>query len=190
MKLNYTTPIGDSHHYDEFFTHLKNFGTPVHYQKNEIIFKEGGRANFVILVEKGVLRSSRIINDKEVVLGFTFPGDIDTSPVSFISQNASTETIETVCETSGVKVSRAAFFEELANFKSSKDILQAMLLSYIEVLIARQLESKAFTAEENYIKLLVEQPKLIQGIPIKDVASFLGISKERLSRIRKKHELT
>ncbi|WP_223033508.1 Crp/Fnr family transcriptional regulator [Hanstruepera marina] len=192
MNLNHNTAntIRDSDNYQQFLNALRAIGTQVSYKKDEVVFTEGGKADFILLVEDGILRTWRLVNDKEVVLGFTFPGDLEASPISFIASVPSKETIDAICNTTCLKISREAFYKQIENQKFSERIMQSILLEYIDVLIKRHMESKAYTAEENYINLLLKQPKLVNKIPLKDIASFLGISKERLSRIRKKHELT
>ena len=190
LNLNTANALKDQQSYQQFLDSLRAIGTHVSYKKDDVVFTEGGKANFILLIEDGILRTWRLVNDKEVVLGFTFPGDLEGSPISFLTAVPSKETIDAICNTTCIKVSREAFFEQLQKQNISENIMQAILLEYIDVLIQRHLESKAHTAEENYINLLLRQPKLVNKIPLKDVASFLGISKERLSRIRKKHELT
>ena len=192
MNLNHNTAntIGDQDNYKKFLDSLRSVGTQVSYKKDDVVFAEGGKADFILLVEDGILRTWRLVNDKEVVLGFTFPGDLEASPISFITAVPSKETIDAICNTTCLKVSREAFYNQIENQNFSESIMQSILLEYIDVMIQRHLESKAYTAEENYINLLLKQPKLVNKIPLKDIASFLGISKERLSRIRKKHELT
>ena len=192
MKLNLNSANSNRHQNDFklFVEALSSVGTKVNFKKDEVVFSEGGKANFILIIVDGVLRTWRLVNEKEVVLGFTFPGDLETSPISFITSTPSQDTIDAICDTTCIKVPRELFFQQLNNLNLSQDILQSILLEYIDVLIQRHLESKAFTAEENYVNLLLKQPKLMNNIPLKDIASFLGISKERLSRIRKKHDLT
>ncbi len=190
LNLNSANTIKDQNSFKHFLESLQSAGTRVYYKKDEVVFEEGGKADFMLIVEEGILRTWRFVNDREVVLGFTFPGDLDTSPISFIKSIPSKETIDAICNTTCLKISRQAFFEQLKKLQLSEDIFQFILLEYIDLLIQRHMRLKAYTAEENYINLLMEQPKLVNKIPLKDVASFLGISKERLSRIRKKHELT
>lgn len=190
LNLNSANTIKDEKNFKAFMASLQLAGTRVCYKKDEVVFQEGGKADFMLILEEGILRTWREVNNKEVVLGFTFPGDLDTSPISFIKSIPSKETIDAICNTKCIKISRKAFFDQLKNLQLSEDIFQFILLEYIDVLIQRQLDSKAYTAQENYIKLLLEQPKLVDKIPLKNVASFLGISKERLSRIRKKLDLT
>lgn len=51
---------------------------------------------------------------------------------------------------------------------------------------SQQIESMTFTAEERYHKLVKNNPELIQRISQKHIASYLGITPQSLSRIRKK----
>ncbi len=190
LNLNSANTVKDQDSFRKFLDSLLSVGTKVLYKKDEVVFAEGGKADFMLIIEEGILRTWRLVNDKEVVLGFTFPGDLETSPISFITSVPSQDTIDAICDTTCLKVSRDVFYQQLNKLNLSENIIQSILLEYINVLIHRYLESKAYTAEENYINLLMKQPNLVNKIPLKDVASFLGISKERLSRIRKKHELT
>jgi hypothetical protein len=47
-------------------------------------------------------------------------------------------------------------------------------------------EIQTETAENRYQKMLVEEPELVQRIPLKHLASYFGIAPQSLSRIRKK----
>ncbi|NJO92559.1 MAG: hypothetical protein HC831_29025 [Chloroflexia bacterium] len=62
-----------------------------------------------------------------------------------------------------------------------------LMAAYIEILETRLHQHRSLTAEERYVLLREQQPVEINKIPLNYIASFLGISKERLSRIRKKH---
>jgi hypothetical protein len=48
-----------------------------------------------------------------------------------------------------------------------------------------QIDAICMTAEERYHKILEQQPELIREIPLKYIASLLGIHQDSLSRIRK-----
>lgn len=49
-----------------------------------------------------------------------------------------------------------------------------------------QIETKCLSAEEHYKKLMESQPEVLLQVPLKHVASYLGIHTDSLSRIRKK----
>ena len=50
----------------------------------------------------------------------------------------------------------------------------------------RQLESRSFTAEEKYKRLLAQSPHILQLVPQKHLASYLGMTPETFSRLRAK----
>ena len=79
---------------------------------------------------------------------------------------------------------------DLPSGQSINVFLQLLLTQYIETLIGRINESKVLTAETRYLHLLKRSPEQVSQLPLSHLASFLGISKERLSRIRKKYHLT
>ena len=58
-------------------------------------------------------------------------------------------------------------------------------MSYVEKQ-QQQIDLLLKTAEQRYVDLLEKQPKLIQRTPQKHIASYLGITTQSLSRIRKK----
>ncbi|WP_203295989.1 cyclic nucleotide-binding domain-containing protein [Luteirhabdus pelagi] len=79
-------------------------------------------------------------------------------------------------------------FEQVAKKEGVyHDFLLYMYNTYIETLVLRSIDFRVETAETRYLKLLTIQPDEVRSIPLQYVASYLGISKERLSRIRKKH---
>ena len=50
----------------------------------------------------------------------------------------------------------------------------------------RELDLLNKTAEERYLSLFTERPELIKEIPLKFIASYIGITPQALSRIRKR----
>lgn len=166
-------------------------GTEYTLLPGETIIREGQLCDFFFIVISGSFRAYRYSNDKEVTIGFTFKGDVDTAPHSFINNIHSTETIEAITKSTLIKVHRSTLEALTLQHPSMKDFIQGLLAHYIEVLVRRIIELKTCTAEQSYYKLYDRQPEEVGRIPLKHIASYLGISQERLSRIRAKStELT
>lgn len=165
---------------------IKQAGTRKKLKPGEVILSEGETCDFFFFVEKGIFRVYRWYNDKELTFGFTFQGDIDTCPWSFINNAPSLDIIESVTHSEIVKVNRKELDIMRKQNPACNDLIMVLLSNYIEVLVKRLLTSKALTAEEQYSQLLKRQPGEVSKIPLMYIASFLGVSQARLSRIRKK----
>lgn len=165
---------------------LIDHGTEVRLKPGEAILKEGQLCDFFFMVVEGCFRAYRLLNDREVIIGFSFKGDLDTAPFAFINQSHSTETIEALSESVAIKVYRSTLEALKASHPGLQHFTENMLAHYIEVLVNRHIEFKTYTAEQLYHTLSKRQPQAVKQIPLKYIASYLGISQERLSRIRAK----
>ncbi|MDX1907314.1 MAG: Crp/Fnr family transcriptional regulator [Bacteroidia bacterium] len=169
----------------ELLQSLKQLGRKVQIEKGKTILTEGDEVDFVFFVEKGCFRCYRWINDEEVTIGFSFEGDIDTCPYAFINKTESTDIIEALTNCNVIKIYRGEI-DELKKYQPELDgFIQGLLSHYIEVLIQRNIDLRTKNADQLYRKLYKRQPKEVAQIPLMYIASYLGISKERLSRIRK-----
>lgn len=165
---------------------LLSFARQRNIEKGKFLVEQGMPCNIFFLVLEGVFRTYRTSDDKDFVTGFTFKGDIDTSPYSLFNNLPSTETIEALTDAVVLIFPKEDFFAARNNNLPLQDFIINLLANYIETLETRLHQNRSMTAEERYLRLLQTQPEEIKKIPLSYVASYLGITKERLSRIRKK----
>ncbi len=172
--------------YNEIVSSLKQAGKMLVVAKGEAILFEGETVDYVFIIEEGCFRTHRWINDEDITIGFTFMGDIDTCPYAFINQLESTDTIEALTDGKVIRIHR----REIENLQRVNPLfnnfVNSLLSNYIEVLIKRNIDLRTKSAEALYKELLERQPYEVARIPLMFIASYLGITKERLSRIRKK----
>ncbi|AXG74661.1 Crp/Fnr family transcriptional regulator [Flavobacterium arcticum] len=165
---------------------LKEAGTEMTIESGQTIIKEGQLCDFFFIVVSGSFRAYRYINDHEVIIGFSFKGDIDTAPYAFVNKQHSTENIEAITKSKIIKIHRSTFDNLAAENPEMDNFILNLLARYTEILIKRHLEFKIYTAEHIYLLLHKRQQEEIHKIPLKYIASYLGISPQRLSRIRNK----
>lgn len=176
----------DNQKFSSLIEKLIDSGRKIDLKSGENLITEGYTCDFFFYIKSGKFRTFRFLEDKEITLGFTFRGDIDTCPYSFFNNEPSLDTIQALSDAVVIKIYRHQL-EELSKKEGVyADFALYMQSTYIETLIQRTLEFKVKTAETLYLELLKNQPKEIHGIPLQYLASYLGISSERLSRIRKK----
>lgn len=187
MVINPNNKIDDpGFGFKDFIACLREAGKLQFIPKGKHVVFEEDEINFVFLVEQGVFRTYRWVGDKEVTIGFSFKGDIDTCPYAFINKTKSLDNIEALTDCKIVKVFRRDIDCLLQKCPEFSFFMQLLLSHYIEILVQRNIALRIKDAETFYVELKERQPEECNKIPLQYIASYLGISKERLSRIRKK----
>lgn len=153
--------------------------------KGEFFVKEGQIAKEAGFVKSGHLRSHYYAsNGEDVTYCFVLPQTIATAYSSFIMNAPSQENIQALSDTELTCISRDSILEleeESVNWlKLSKFIAQHEYLSMEKRVFLLQKES----AENRYMTLLENEPELLQLVSQEQLASYLGITKRHLTRIR------
>lgn len=173
--------------FNDIVTLLIAKGTRKKINAGEVILREGAPCDFFYYIEYGCFRAYRYVNSEEVNIGFSFKGDLDTCPFSFFNDLPSLDIIEALTNSSVIKVQKSDLIDLERMNPLVSNFVKFMLSGYVETLVNRSLEFKTLNAEEIYLKMLNQQPQELSKIPLKHLASYIGITPESLSRIRKKH---
>ena len=154
--------------------------------KNAIVLKEGQIENYLYFIEYGVLRFYFEKEEKEITFDFAFEGNFTSAYTSFITRQPNTYYIQALTKVSLWRIN----YEDLQGIYRISPNGQMVGRLAAEQLFMRKNKREASllteTAEERYLNLLEEQPQLIQEIPLKYLSSYIGITPQALSRIRKR----
>ena len=156
------------------------------YAANELILTEGQVENHLSFIDKGIVRYYVIANNKEITFDFAFENSFYCAYDSFYSRNKTAVHIQTItdCQLYSISFDKLQqLYEKCETAKKLGRIATEFLLSKKA---KRELDLLTKTAQERYEALFTEQPKLIQSIPQKYIASYIGVVPETLSRIRKR----
>jgi CRP-like cAMP-binding protein len=155
-------------------------------KKHEFFSQEGHTCNQVAFVNSGFLCLYFLVDGNKHIDRFCPQGYWLTDYTSFLNQDTSTMYVEALEDTELYLISydrlqkmyeRGKYFERFGRILAEQLYKDA---SY---------RSKTFaleTPEMRYLKLLKEQSHLLKLVPLKQIASYLGIEPESLSRIRKR----
>jgi len=156
------------------------------FAKNELLLRAGEVENFMYFLVDGVTRIFQYKNDIEYTLRFNFPITPFNSYASFITQTPSLINVEALTD---IKVFRMSY-NDMQNLYSESNMAERLGRRLIELLYVqreiKELQMHSKTAEDYYFELVDANDSLVQHIPQKYLASYLGITPESLSRIRKK----
>lgn len=152
-------------------------------KKGSILLKEGQNSKDGYFVLKGCIRTYYVIDGEEKTTGFYTELEVLT-PHSVINQTPSEYYIACI-EDSIILVSSVDMEEEIFNkfpkFETICRILSAELLARQQINFD---EFKTSSPEQRYNTLLQKRPDLIQRVPQYQLASYLGIKPQSLSRLR------
>lgn len=155
-----------------------------HYRRNEYLLKEGAVCNEVFFIESGFCKTWFNQDGKEINTGFNFENEFATSLRSLVSGTKSEFNIQ-ACEP--LSVIRFDKTELLKAYKKSHEI-ESFGRKVLELLNLQQEEHansfRLLTPRERYEQLITRHPDFAQRVSLTQMASYLGISRETLSRLR------
>lgn len=153
---------------------------------NTLIEEAGTICRHLYYLETGMLHYFYWRDGEAKTKFFTFPDQVFTAQVSFAQQIPSRENIACLQDSRVLAIpfeAVAVFSKEIAVWDDfARQVIQQVTAWTEELYLAASHE----TAEQRYRKLMAVRHPIVQTVPLKITASYLGISPESLSRIRKK----
>lgn len=154
-------------------------------KKNELLVAEGEVEQHVHFIVEGVTRSFFFKDEKDISFEFYFPGSFISSYASFLMRTPSGHSIEAFTPLTILSITHV---DLMALYEKSRKIEQVGRIFTEELFKKTSERTKdllSLTATERYLKLLQQSPEYVRNIPLKYLASYLNITPESLSRIRK-----
>ena len=164
----------------------KNNFRPKRMLKRQFLLQEGDVCRELTFVEKGALYSHSVDSKGDRnVLRFAFDGWWMADLQSFFTDTPSTLNIE-ILEDSELLVLDRRNHEKLLKAIPAYERYHRIILQNAYIAAQQRLENAlGRTAEEKYSRLLAHNPEFMHRVPLNLVASYLGMSPETLSRVRR-----
>lgn len=155
-------------------------------KKKKLLTVEGKICNHIYFIEKGMARTFYYKDGKDITYWIAAENEFVGAMGSFFSRTPSNKLVETLEDC----LLWVFDYNELERLYASSWELEKMgraLANYGITLLEKKFDDSHFmTAKERYDLLIDKHPHLLQRVPLGIIASYLGITQETLSRIRRK----
>ncbi|MCY0970803.1 Crp/Fnr family transcriptional regulator [Chryseobacterium wangxinyae] len=156
------------------------------FRKGDFILEEGKTANEYFILEKGLARS--FVNDfngNDVTTHFFVENEIIIEVSSLFQRIPTQENIVCITDCVCQKIDFDTFQNLYHKIQNLSEWGRAWMSNELFTYKQRSVEMFTLSATKRYLNLLEQKPHVIQFAPLKQIASYLGITDTSLSRIRK-----
>ncbi len=160
-------------------------------EKKAVFLKCNAVENCISFIETGVVRFfiPKEDPDKEVTFGFSFKDQFISAYDSFLTRKPSTYQLQALTQTTILSISYNDLQEVYKNTQIGNLIGRLTAERLFLIKSKREQNLLNLTAEERYLNIFKERPELLKVIPLKYISSYIGVTAQALSRIRKRISL-
>ncbi|TAF77498.1 MAG: Crp/Fnr family transcriptional regulator [Bacteroidetes bacterium] len=171
---------------DKEFDDTLSYFVEQNLKKGDFLIKQGKVCRQIAFIVKGTLRTYYFDDKaKEITACFCTENNLTTSYKSFILQEPSNLALQAIEDTQLLVID----YENLQKLYAKSTIWQTIgrTVAEREYIVMEKYASvlNNESAKEKYLRLLKEQPNVVQKSSVEDIASYLGVTRRTLSRIRK-----
>ncbi len=163
---------------------LSDCASEIQFKKNEHLLKEGKICNSIYFISSGVCKSCYNLDGKEINTAFYFENDFATNIRSLRTSLKSEYSIKAHEKTKAVVIDKTKLLEA---YKQSHQV-ETFGRKVLELIMAKQEEHsdsfKLLSPKQRFDTLVSQYPDFLQRVSLTQTASYLGISRETLSRFR------
>ena len=165
---------------------LENCLSIRHFKKGDFLVKAGQICKHVSFINSGLVRLYYSVDGKDISIGFAQQGDYTSEYESFLTRKAAAQNIEALTETEVIDLG----YDDMQRLYKAHPVFQEFgrkISEFLFILLnQRNTALLALTPEERYSQMIETNTSLLQLVPQYMLASFIGVTPEHLSRIRRK----
>lgn len=159
---------------------------PLQLERDAYLLREGQVSDSYLYLQEGWLRSYALSPDgSEVTTAIFSDGQPVFEPASFFLRQPARENVQALTACTAWSLTFAGLNELFHTRQEFREFGRSILVRTLVGLKQRTLGMITETAEERYAALLRDRPAVFQHVPLKYIASYLGVTDTSLSRIRR-----
>lgn len=169
---------------DEEWEKMSQIWQPFECKRKTVLTTAGETERYLYFVLEGVQRGFYIGNDKqEATIVFTYAPSFSGIADSFLTQTPSKFFLETLTASKFLRATYKLIEELMDQYPNIQRMILQLTAFALKGVLERQVEIQCFSAEEKFRTLLKRSPHVMQIIPHKYLASYLGIDATTFSKL-------
>lgn len=170
---------------EEFKDALHHSLTLLSLPKHHLLLEAPKISDHAFFLQKGFMISYRFTEGRKQIENFWKEGDIIISPTSFFDRIPSKEFIHLMQASEVLCISHEGVMKLFAHHVEANFIYRKVMNQYYELARERLYDLQHLTAGERYKKMLTSFPQIETLVPSEYVASYLGMERQSLSRVKR-----
>lgn len=166
---------------------IKSYLTPKKLRKKQYLLQAGDVCRYAAFVEKGALKAYSVgEGGNEHIIQFAFEGWTTSDLYSFLTGEPATYNIDALEDAELVLINKVAHEELLRKVQKYETYQRLQITSAYIALQKRLTSTNTLSLEERYTTLITTYPDIVQRVPQHMIASYMGLTPETLSRVKRK----
>ena len=162
-------------------------GEAVIYHKGDQLEREGDPARWLAFVESGCFKyvTHGISDDREHITWFSFEGEFVVDYPTFLYSRPARTTIVAMMPSRVIRVTGEQMRQYFDQSKETMELRAIIAEHVLSQFHSRYLDLHRTTARERYGLLIQRCPGIVEHLDLQDIASFLNVTPQTISKIRK-----
>jgi CRP-like cAMP-binding protein len=168
---------------DEAWADFSPLWAETEVKRKQVLTRIGETEQYIYLVLDGVQRACYTHHNKDVTLVFSYAPSFSGIIDSFFLQQPSAYQLETLTDSHLLRISYHSFSRAMQQHRCLETWVRHAMTMVLAGTLQRQIELAAFTAEEKFTALLRRSPHVLNLIPHKYLASYIGVDPTNFSKL-------
>jgi len=167
----------------EVWAEMSEYWQPVLYKRKQVLTPIGSVERYIYFVIDGVQRAYIDRGGKDATLVFSYTGSFSGILDSFFLQTPSRYCLETLTQSSFLRIQHNDFLNLMARHRALESWTRIGLTGVLAGTLERNIELLSYSAEERFVTLLKRSPQVLNMIPHKYLASYIGVDPTNFSKL-------
>ena len=154
-------------------------------ERNQYLIRSGQVEKYLYLITEGALIATYLHEEEELTVRLGYKDSVITSLDSFITGKPAQFSLIAIKKTKVIRLEKDTYLDFIASGPDVNIYHNQIINELLVSMLNREIDLLTSSPKRRYERVLDRSPQVFQEIPLKHIASYLRMTPETLSRLRK-----